>query len=283
MYCRACYYDLRGQVALRCPECGRGFDPDDPGSFLYRPGRLRGLWNEIKECRTAFAIMLTCGWVLCMLFVLPELSARRHHGHGRGSVVGHLRTIIIQRMIWQRYDPKRRNYDRQAAVRVLPLSFSAYTEQTKIKCRKYLSRAKAVAPYYLVPTAIYALLLIPLVQRRWRWIALGLLVTCVVLVPASRNVFKIADALLPEGLSLKPTHAYLDDYVHIYNVDIVRGNIKPSRTIAAYALPSFEGDQLRIIAFSDSHVEQLQDDEAMPLFEAQGLEYPVSTKSGAGE
>ena len=282
MYCRACYYDLRGQVALRCPECGRGFDPDDPGSFLYRPGRFRGLWNEIKECRTAFVIMLTCGWVLCMLFVLPELNARTR-GHSRGPVISHLRMITIQRILWQRDDPKNRNYDRQAAVRDLPALLSPHTEQTKIKCRKYLSRAKAVAPYYLIPTAIYALLLIPLVQRRWRWIALGLLVTCVVLVPASRNGFEIADALLPEGFSLKPTHAYLDDYVHIDDVDMVTSKGKPSRIIAAYVLQSFEGDQLRIIAFSDSHVEQLQDDEAMPLFEAQGLEYPASTKSGAGE
>lgn len=30
MYCLSCYYDLRGSTKVnRCPECGRGFDPND--------------------------------------------------------------------------------------------------------------------------------------------------------------------------------------------------------------------------------------------------------------
>ncbi len=37
MYCRACTYDLSG-AAGRCPECGRGFDPAVPRTYL------RSLW-----------------------------------------------------------------------------------------------------------------------------------------------------------------------------------------------------------------------------------------------
>ena len=39
MYCLACRYVLDGLDASRCPECGRGFDPDDPTTFADRPGR----------------------------------------------------------------------------------------------------------------------------------------------------------------------------------------------------------------------------------------------------
>jgi len=32
-YCRDCGYDLYGLEASHCPECGRGFDPDEPATF----------------------------------------------------------------------------------------------------------------------------------------------------------------------------------------------------------------------------------------------------------
>ena len=40
-HCLGCSYDLRGLPENRCPECGRCFDPDDPGTFVtnLRSGR----------------------------------------------------------------------------------------------------------------------------------------------------------------------------------------------------------------------------------------------------
>ena len=32
-YCERCWYSLRGLNENRCPECGQGFDPDDPSTF----------------------------------------------------------------------------------------------------------------------------------------------------------------------------------------------------------------------------------------------------------
>jgi hypothetical protein len=37
MRCRTCGYDLHELRDPRCPECGRGFDPADPRTFLSRP------------------------------------------------------------------------------------------------------------------------------------------------------------------------------------------------------------------------------------------------------
>jgi len=44
MRCRGCAYDLRGLAEHRCPECGRGFDPAKPETFLQRPVRVRSLF-----------------------------------------------------------------------------------------------------------------------------------------------------------------------------------------------------------------------------------------------
>lgn len=51
MYCRGCCYDLRGVTVgaggaggARCPECGRGFDAGEPGTYL------RGLrWRKARK------------------------------------------------------------------------------------------------------------------------------------------------------------------------------------------------------------------------------------------
>jgi len=40
IYCQGCFYDLRGlpPETRRCPECGRYFDPNAPGTYSTRPG-----------------------------------------------------------------------------------------------------------------------------------------------------------------------------------------------------------------------------------------------------
>lgn len=44
MRCRSCGYDLSGLAEHRCPECGRGFDPEKPETFLRKPVRARWLF-----------------------------------------------------------------------------------------------------------------------------------------------------------------------------------------------------------------------------------------------
>ena len=45
MFCIECGYPLDGLPEPRCPECGRAFDPDDPGSFREDVGALQTLYR----------------------------------------------------------------------------------------------------------------------------------------------------------------------------------------------------------------------------------------------
>lgn len=62
MYCKRCRYDLRSQTDGRCPECGRGFDPSDPRSYLRTPDSnriLRTLAGIIGCVVALFAVTFT--------------------------------------------------------------------------------------------------------------------------------------------------------------------------------------------------------------------------------
>jgi hypothetical protein len=37
IYCKECFYSLKGLTTCRCPECGRAFDPDKADSFSLTP------------------------------------------------------------------------------------------------------------------------------------------------------------------------------------------------------------------------------------------------------
>jgi prepilin-type processing-associated H-X9-DG protein len=184
--------------------------------------------------------------------------------------------IMVQWRIWQQDDPDKRDFDRQAATRDLLALWSPWTEQSKFQRRVHVGRAVEEIGGFAVLTAVYALLVIPLVRRR-RWLVIGGLAVCLTLVYASFNAGEIAYALCPNS------HAYLDDYVYVNDIDLAPRNGEPSTTIAAYDWRSFKGAQQRIVAFADGHVEEFSDDQAKPLFEANGLEYPVQVDADAGE
>lgn len=83
MFCRSCHYDLRGQEIGRCSECGSGFDPADPATFLValptwhellsRGGQALGVISRKTSC-VLITIICTAGWCL-----LPQLT---HCGSG---------------------------------------------------------------------------------------------------------------------------------------------------------------------------------------------------------
>ena len=274
MYCKKCEYDLRGQEALRCPECGRGFDPYDPSSYYDRPGRAHRVWVALRGFRIPPATLLTSAWVIWMVTATGVLNEVRSVD-GRNLALSCAHMIVIQWKIWQQQDPTIRNFDRVAAIRDFPPLLGAYVEQDRIDRRNRLLRVKGWNPRFVVPTAIYALLMIPLVRPRRRWIAMGVLVICAAIIPALYKSTEIADALFPEDTSLKPSHAYLDDYVYIDGTQFVSSDDYSNRTIAVYDKKSFEGERLRIVGFASTHVVSLSDARARALFKAQGLKYPV--------
>jgi hypothetical protein len=61
MYCKSCHYSLENLVDLRCPECNREFDPEDPSTFDVEPKRRRWIMDDPLD----FA-----GWLLTILLAL---------------------------------------------------------------------------------------------------------------------------------------------------------------------------------------------------------------------
>lgn len=57
MYCRSCGYNLAGLEQCRCPECGAGFDPDQPRSYLLRPRRSG--WRKLLLASLALLLLVS--------------------------------------------------------------------------------------------------------------------------------------------------------------------------------------------------------------------------------
>lgn len=64
LYCRRCGYDLRSRhESLRCPECGREFDPSNPRTFLHRPPRAYTRWlKRLGVVLLSVLLILSAGW-----------------------------------------------------------------------------------------------------------------------------------------------------------------------------------------------------------------------------
>jgi hypothetical protein len=76
MYCRKCYTKLDPTAEFpRCPRCGRGFDPADPGSYLSIP--LPGRWSIIL-----YVLVTTIISIAAAFFV--ALFQMRIHGPPSG-------------------------------------------------------------------------------------------------------------------------------------------------------------------------------------------------------
>jgi hypothetical protein len=94
IHCLGCGYDLRGLTENRCPECGRPFDPDDPGTYdcgqRFRRNPLVGacigasgpfliaiaiLLRAAPLALPAVTELLVCWLVVCWLIAAASLSA----------------------------------------------------------------------------------------------------------------------------------------------------------------------------------------------------------------
>ena len=59
--CLGCDYILEGLPAPRCPECGRGFDPNDPSTYRSRTTRGRTPWPVMITAIPAAAAVAWLG------------------------------------------------------------------------------------------------------------------------------------------------------------------------------------------------------------------------------
>jgi len=81
MYCRRCLYELDEVEDIRCPTCGRRFDPGRPRSYragLPRHPSLRNLFRHLVRAIVVVAIVLavTAGW-LCFRYAAERRAMTR--------------------------------------------------------------------------------------------------------------------------------------------------------------------------------------------------------------
>src|ERR1043165_836492 len=70
MFCRGCGYSLSGLVGSACPECGRGFDPEDADTYDAAWPRARRWWRSRVVLWGAACWPLTCfAWGVAMALV----------------------------------------------------------------------------------------------------------------------------------------------------------------------------------------------------------------------
>ena len=279
MYCRACYYDLRGQEMGRCPECGTTFDLGDPETFLDRPPRgVARLWHRYRRLGPKMIVCLTVAWCITVFVVAPYLA--RDYSHrmtvwhvGNSNLKGIMTTWIIQ----QHDRPEHRPFDQDAAKLSMRPSWSPWTEGWRARLRLRVGYVLRKAPIFAGATLVYALLMASLLSRAGRRLTLGVAVCALLVFLLSEEPIRVANFLC------RGSYAFLSDYTYIPDVDLTSSAVGRGTTIAAYDTRSFSGHRRRLIAFADGHVELLWDDSARQLFEAQGLEYPSQSAGATSE
>lgn len=269
MFCRQCHYDLRGQLAARCPECGTAFVFADPDTFLPRkPGHLTRILRSFRRRRNLLAVVLTAvllaSWVVAGL----NLQSIRYAVHPGVLSTVNLKTILIEWQIQQNDHPGQTAFDLQAARQTMRPTLSPWSEGDSAQYRALTTYALTCAPYFAIPAVLYGITMAILFGGRPRRMALAsVAVLCCVSVcsayPGDVSVF-----LWPGS------HAFLNDYVYISGVDFSRANTRRGKTVAAYDIQSFRRIGRRLIGFADGHVASLSNERAEPLFQAQGIRYP---------
>ncbi|MBU0716861.1 MAG: hypothetical protein KJ749_01325 [Planctomycetes bacterium] len=270
MYCRHCYYDLRGQLTPRCPECGTGFAFDDPSTFLPKsPGILgRGLLALRRRRRWAILALLTL-LLLASYRIALILPSSSHWVHPTVVSTANLKNILTIWLVQQYKDPQQTEFDVDAARQLLRPSLSPWFEWRVTWWRESITRYLKLAPRFIVLTMLYLLVVMIFVGKRMRRGAIGLILALFVVLLCSIQPAETASWLCPES------HALLDDYHYLPGIDITLSGEKAHKTIVAYDIQSFRRPGRRIIGLADGFVLSMWDDRARPLFEAQGLEYPA--------
>jgi hypothetical protein len=272
MYCRQCHYDLRSLTTNRCPECGKAFDPNNPDSFYSEYpslGMRAGIALESAiGWRGVLFVILCFAWFGIVLF--PSLSLV-HGPPGSSRREQQLSQILLTSIMATWLDQQKAKspsstfaFDKQAAAKTLRRGVSPWTDQAlrqrRAEIQDWLETGQIFAVLFVPPLALIAVLWRGK-ARRVAAVPLSMLLLVGLVSVSARQL----SALLVPG-----THAYLDDYVYLCDIDLLH----PTGKIAAYDLPSSRQGRYHVVAFDDGHVEILDYVRAQALFEQQSIPYP---------
>lgn len=267
MYCKKCFYDLRGQQIERCPECGSSYDSSNPETyFASKPGWIKLQLLRIQHRRVAISIALTI--VLLISWYIPGRYILRNQKYFHPSRISsvNLKIILTTWLIQQHEHPEKQQFDIQSARKDMRPFFSARTE-TKQAARKFFWRYLLVNNIdFTIPLLIYTFLLLILYKMTvYRFIVLVLLFVTVCL--AEHYSSQITNTLWPGS------YKFLGDYVYLPELDWKSSKPNKGNTIAAFGREKLKTGGRRVVGYMDGHVNHLFDEQFIPLLQRQGYDF----------
>ena len=209
-------------------------------------------------------------WLIAVVFVVPNETSSYSYSYSRWNMLAmNIKAVMVQWFIQQSETQQNLDFDMNLARQDMRPGWSPWTEEGGARAHRAAGYVVTVGPYYVLPTALWAWVVVSLMMKRKRRAFSIITATALIVLVLAFYERPVVDALFPG------THAFLEDYCFVPGLDLTGGSAPRGKTIAVYDKKSFERRGRRLIAFADGHAEFLWDDRAKPLFEAQGLEYPV--------
>jgi len=225
MYCRACKYDLRGQVEFRCPECGTEFDPTDSQTWLLEiPSTKSRILGYLKP-PACLAICVLWAFVVAVFFLPSGLSRG-------GPMRPQRRAMWVIHETWKKQvaeQPEHTDFDLVFAKAHSHPSLDAKSEGAlRDRCyqwKNHLENLTLLANWlvFWCPVPIF------LTHRKLRVALVGLLIA---------SLLTFGSLLFFPGLILRTVvpHSYhfFDDYVYVKGLDWNAPNVQQRNIIIAY-------------------------------------------------
>jgi len=266
MYCRNCYYDLRGQENLRCPECGTEFDPDDPKSYCpAMPGYFSRVCANIRRWRIAIGTVLTVAVFSLIVLFFSAMARNPVSDTLRRSIHrSALRSILTVSMMVQNEIYPDLRLDLPAIRKQLSPGYScghgADTFQSACRLRSFLYDS----PVLTMVASCYLVSMLWLWRRNTRVAVIVSSMLLLLSVLGRMYTSEVASTLFPKSTS------YVDDFVLLDDAESSPG---PTRHVVAYEKTPSGSHGKRLVGFGYSDLVWMTDSEFLPLLESQGVRF----------
>jgi hypothetical protein len=207
VFCRSCYYDLRGQNEPRCPECSRAFQFDVPESWLAEIPTIAGgvvlfAWTLILTLVRLILIFL----MIASYFAIPDLEGCTRYPT-MGITAENLRVILEE---WKRQCGDNKidcEFNKESAGANLGRRISPARDVDDLRNQRLLQRHLETGAAKLVGPCFFAFLLVATFRGSLRKGMLWLTGSGLCL-----SVLGCALSTPIASLRYQGSHAFLDDY-----------------------------------------------------------------------
>jgi prepilin-type processing-associated H-X9-DG protein len=260
MYCRKCYYDLRGQTVPRCPECGLAFVPGDATTYSeVIPSRWRTLAHRLRR------ILLVPTTALLVLLLIGSAPSRSRAIAYSVVSMANLKHITTVWMVESLRGPLTEFKSPVTLRDKLEPRLSARTQRRIVRQKLDLtSWIKGTGRRYCLVLLIWGAVVAVIARGRARRVAIGFMFLASIALVSTFFADPLARWRYPGN------YDYLQDFTF---VDGWRWT-DPARSsdgIAAYGSASW-WNQRRNIAFGDGHVGPLPEEQFRCMAMEQGIE-----------